>query len=89
MIHYVKEAKKEAFKTVERFASKKNNRLTFWALQTCEGLLPYCKLVNSGKHGRMDNDNGNIVNFYIWLISFIVLPVSEIMPKSSYGSNQR
>jgi hypothetical protein len=29
MIHYVKEAKKEAFKTVERLASKKNNRLTF------------------------------------------------------------
>jgi len=27
MIHYVEEAKEEALETVERFASKKNNRL--------------------------------------------------------------
>jgi|tagenome__1003787_1003787.scaffolds.fasta_scaffold17896859_1 hypothetical protein len=49
MIHYVKEAKKEAFKTVERFTTKKVYCLTklFRALQTCEGLLPYCKLIIS------------------------------------------
>jgi hypothetical protein len=50
MIHYVKEAKKEALKTVERFTTKKINCLTttfFRALQTCEGLIPYCKLIIS------------------------------------------
>lgn len=45
MIHYVKEAKEEACKTVERFTEKKNDCLIFLrALQTCEGLLRYCKV---------------------------------------------
>lgn len=45
MIHNVEEAQKEALKTVERFASQKNNRLTFKVLHTCEGLLSSCTLV--------------------------------------------
>ncbi|SMQ70064.1 hypothetical protein SAMN05444673_1822 [Bacillus sp. OV166] len=45
MIHYVKEAKEEAFKTVERITAKEIHCLNFFrALQTCEGLLHYCKL---------------------------------------------
>lgn len=32
MTHNVKEAKEEAFKTVERYASKKNNCVEYWAL---------------------------------------------------------
>jgi DNA-dependent RNA polymerase auxiliary subunit epsilon len=49
MIHYVKEAQEEALKTVERFTAKKIHCLNFLrALQTCEGLIRYCKLLTSG-----------------------------------------
>lgn len=46
MFHYVKEPQKEALKTVERFAQKKNNCLIFLSPSSFEGLLPSIILIH-------------------------------------------
>ena len=37
MIHYVEEAQEKALKTVERYASQKNNRLNFEPFKLAKG----------------------------------------------------
>jgi DNA-dependent RNA polymerase auxiliary subunit epsilon len=69
MIHYVEEAKKEALKTVERYASQKNNRLIFEPFKLAKGSFLIVNWLIAEKHKNvrislMINNNVNIVNFY-------------------------